>query len=107
MSQNKAPTHYRLTPKAQQDLEDHWFYGAQTWSIEQADKYSDIVQQAFEHLLITPKIERERTEFDPPVRIHTVEKHLVIYRIQDDYLLILRILGGRQDWRSILSVIDQ
>ncbi len=35
MSQNKL-SDYCLTPKAQQDLEEHWLYGAQTWSVTQA-----------------------------------------------------------------------
>jgi len=106
MSQNKL-SDYRLTPKAQQDLEEHWLYGAETWSVTQADKYADILEQTFERLLLAPEIDQERTEFDPPVRIHIVEKHLIIYRINDDHLSILRVLGGRQNWQSILNAIDQ
>jgi len=73
--------------------------GAQTWSITQADKYLDI--------LSTPEIGQERTEFEPPIRIHIVEKHLIIYRINDNHLSIIRVLGGRQNWQSILNAIDQ
>jgi toxin ParE1/3/4 len=49
---------------------------------------------------------RERTEFDPPVRIHTHERHLIVYGLADDGVVILRLLGGRQDWVSILRDAD-
>lgn len=32
---------YRLTPKAEADLEDIWFYTAESWSPAQADRYID------------------------------------------------------------------
>ncbi|WP_415156916.1 type II toxin-antitoxin system RelE/ParE family toxin [Maritalea sp.] len=35
------PTHYRLTPKAVDDLEGIWEYTAKQWSLAQADIYID------------------------------------------------------------------
>lgn len=34
-------TAYRLTPAAQNDLEDIWLYTAQQWSMAQAGRYMD------------------------------------------------------------------
>jgi len=53
-----------------------------------------------------PTLARERTDFDPPVRIHPVAEHLIIYCIETDAILVIRILGGRQNWRAMLEVID-
>lgn len=53
-----------------------------------------------------PSLARERREFDPPVRIHPSAEHLIIYRIEADLILVIRILGGRQNWRAMLEVID-
>ena len=100
-------THYRLTPAAQEDLEDIWVYTAQTWSVDQAERYTDALEEAFDRLLIMPEMARERREFDPPVRVHPSAEHIIVYRIEQDHLAILRILGGRQDWLSILRVVDQ
>jgi toxin ParE1/3/4 len=96
-----------LTPAAQRDLEDIWLYTAQTWSMAQADRYSDIMEDTFDRLLFMPEMARERSEFDPPVRIHPSAEHLIIYRVERDQLVILRVLGAGQDWHAILRMADQ
>lgn len=99
-------TAYRLTPKAEEDLTAIWRYSAETWSADQADGYIDSLVRTIETIVAMPGIARERTEFDPPVRIHPVSRHLIIYRTKGETLVILRILRGRQDWRAMLAVID-
>jgi toxin ParE1/3/4 len=100
-------TAYRLTPAAQSDLEDIWLYTAQRWSAAQADRYTDILEDTLERLLFMPEMARERREFDPPVRIHPSAAHLIIYRVEDNHLAILRVLGAGQDWQAILRAVDQ
>lgn len=97
---------YRLAPRALDDLDDIWRYTAETWSVAQADHYTDDLARIFETLAALPTLARERTEFDPPVRIHTHESHLIIYVLADDRVVIVRVLGGRQDWVSILKAAD-
>lgn len=97
---------HRFTPHAEADLEDIWRYTAQTWSPDQADTYIDSLIQTIETLVAMPTIARERAEFDPPVRIHPAAEHLIIYRIEEPFLVVIRILGGRQNWRAMLEVID-
>lgn len=98
--------HYRLSPAAQADLEEIWLYSAETWSEDQAERYMDLLEEAFERLRAMPGIARERQEFTPPVRIHPAASHLIIYRIENDHLAILRILGGRQDCQAVLGKVD-
>lgn len=105
MSSGK-PTHYRLTPRAIADLEEIWRYTAEHWSIDQAERYTDSFSQSFETLLSMPEIARERQEFTPPVRIHPSGQHLIVYRIESGHILVIRILGGRQDWAAILKALD-
>ena len=99
-------TGYRLTPKAEDDLEAIWRYSAETWSAEQADTYIDTIITTIATIVAMPTIARERMEFDPPVRIHPAAEHLIIYCIDGGVILIVRILGGRQNWRAMLEVID-
>lgn len=101
------PIAYLLTPAAQRDLEEIWLYTAQTWSMAQADRYTDIIEDTFDRLLFMPEMARERLEFDPPVRIHPSAEHLIIYRVERDQLVILRVLGAGQDWHAILRAADQ
>lgn len=105
MTANSLTT-FRLTPTAQNDLEDIWLYTAQQWSFQQADRYTDILEDTFERFLFMPEMAREHPEFDPPVRIHPSAEHLIIYRIEEDHLVILRVLGAGQDWQAILRAVD-
>lgn len=98
---------YRLTPRALDDLEEIWRYTAETWSVGQADRFTDDLARVFETLAALPSLARERPEFDPPVRIHTHERHLIVYVVaEDDQVDIVRLLGGRQDWMAILNAVD-
>lgn len=99
-------THYELTPKALTDLDAIWRYGAEGWSPEHADRYTDELVRVFELLVSMPTMARERTEFSPPVRIHVHGAHLVVYVVQANMVLIVRVLGGRQNWKAILERVD-
>lgn len=96
----------RITPRTQQDLEEIWRYSADIWSPDQADAYIDNLIQTIDTLAAMPSLALEKSEFTPPVRIHPTGRHLVIYRIEVDYLLIIRILGGQQDWQAVLARIE-
>ncbi|MEO3388857.1 type II toxin-antitoxin system RelE/ParE family toxin [Mesorhizobium sp. CAU 1741] len=99
-------TEFRLYPAAADDLDDIWRYSAESWSVEQADRFIDDLVRTFELLVSVPEIAGERKEFDPPVRIHVHGLHLIVYVIAGDHISILRVLGGRQDWRQILDALD-
>lgn len=96
----------RLTPRAELDLEAIWQYGAAEWSPDQADHYIDGLVAIFDLLCAMPLIAREHMDFTPPVRIHPTGPHLVVYRISDIYLDVLRVLGGRQDWQKLLEALE-
>lgn len=96
----------RLTPQAEADMEEIWLHGAAEWSVEQADQYVDGITAVLDLLCAMPGIARERSEFTPPVRIHPSGAHLIVYRSVSDQLDVLRILGGRQDWRKLLEMLE-
>ena len=101
-----SATHYELTPKALADLDDIWRYSAERWSVDQADLYIDDFTRIFELLVSTPEMARERHEFNPPVHIHSHAQHLVVYTLHDSMVLIIRVLGGKQNWKAILDSAD-
>ena len=100
------PSRISLSPKAEADLEDIWVYTAERWSSQQADRYIDSLAATFDMLLAMPLIARERKELTPPVRLHPTGSYLILYRTAGADLLILRILGGRQDWQALLEALD-
>ena len=105
MSDKEVST-YLLTPEAEKDLEDIWLYSYETWSENQANRYIEILEDTFVRLSYMPEQARELLDFDPPVRIFPSTKHIIIYRIAGKAIVILRILGARQDWITILHSLD-
>lgn len=88
---------YKLYPQAEADLEKIWRYTEKTWSIQQANFYIDKLVDVFGLLAETPELTRERTEFTPPVRIHSHAHHLVVYQQTHDGIEIIRILHESMD----------
>lgn len=95
--------HYRLSPRARADLADIWTFTADRWSVDQADGYISRLTATFEAIVETPTQGRERTEFAPPVRIRRHEAHLIVYRIEHDHVLVIRVLHGHRDWQTIIG----
>lgn len=94
---------YRLSPAAQADLNGIWDYTAEMWSSDQADSYLRGLGEKLAILCDHPEIARERTEIDPPVRLHPYRSHLIIYRIETDHLAIIRVVHTRQHWQGLLN----
>lgn len=105
MSDKEVST-YLLTPEAEKDLEDIWLYSYETWSENQANRYIEILEDTFVRLSYMPEQARELLDFDPPVRIFPSAKHIIIYRIAGRAIVIIRVLGARQDWITILHKLD-
>ncbi|WP_339469578.1 type II toxin-antitoxin system RelE/ParE family toxin [Pseudomonas sp. EL_65y_Pfl1_R83] len=93
---------YRLTPAAERDLENIWVYSAQTWSVEQANRYIDSVTKAFEQLAQQPKIAPACDEISPGYRHYRVERHTLYFQIGTYGIEIVRIVHDRMDRLLIL-----
>ena len=93
----------RLTPAAREDLADIWRYTDEEWGTDQATEYTRDIDLAFRLLADEPKLCRERTEFDPPVRIYHQASHLIIYLVDDQGIVVVRILHERMDVETQLE----
>ena len=92
-----------LRPAAEADLAVIWLQGASNWAVEQAERYVDGLFALFDLLVEFPEMAREHAELSPPVRIHPMGAHLVIYRQSDEQIEIIRILHGHQNLTAYLS----
>lgn len=50
--------------------------------------------------------QRLETETDPPLRRRVVGNYLIVYRIEDDCILVLHILHAARDLATLLDLPD-
>jgi toxin ParE1/3/4 len=96
---------YRLSSRAEQDLDNVWLYVAEDASPTTADRLIDDLVDRFDLLAEQPRMGRLRPEFGPGVRSISVENHVIYYR-QDGDVLIGRVLHGRRDQAAAWSESD-
>ena len=90
---------YALSRKAEEDIIDIFMYGVTQFGTHQAERYHDLLEKTFQFLAENPEAARERTEIAPPVRIHPIESHIVIYTLDESGdIFIVRVRHGREDW---------
>ena len=88
---------YRLSPAAEADLEGIWLHSAQTWGVEQADRYIDLLSGAFAELAQLPQMAPACDHLRPGYRRWSVERHVVYFRLADYGIAVIRVLHDRMD----------
>ncbi|MGY6553679.1 MAG: type II toxin-antitoxin system RelE/ParE family toxin [Wenzhouxiangella sp.] len=90
---------FRLTRQAAADLETIYRSGALQFGSRQADTYLALLENAFRFLAENPLAARRRSELSPDIRIHSVQSHLIIYRVEGDgSILVIRVRHGHEDY---------
>jgi toxin ParE1/3/4 len=79
---------------------------AETRSAAHADTYLDTLIAFIETIVAMPTLASERREFGPPVRLHPTAEHVIIYLVDGNIVVVIRVLGGRQNWRAMLDLVD-
>jgi toxin ParE1/3/4 len=87
---------YRLSPLAEVDLEQIWFYTLKAWSIQQADTYHYSLVSAFEGLAAGTKQGRS-AEVLPDFQKYLCGSHVVYFLDYVDHLDVIRVLHQSQD----------
>ena len=88
---------------AEQDLIEIRLYTLNEWGEYQSDKYLDDLDAAIRLLAEQPLICRERTELNPPVRIHHHAHHLIVYLALKDGINVIRVLHESMDVDSYVE----
>lgn len=93
----------KRTPQAEADLISIFLESAQRFGTRQAEIYAAKLSACFVLLETMPAMARERLEISPPVRVHFYGSHLIVYVVEGDDILLLRILHERSDWERELQ----
>ena len=93
----------KRTPQAEADLIDIFLESAQRFGANQAEIYAAKLSACFELLETMPSMARERLEISPPVRVHFHGSHVIVYAVEGDDIVLLRVLHERRDWERELQ----
>jgi len=88
---------YRLTRRAENDLSGIADYTIRQFGIGQARRYRDGLIKAFGMLVEHPRLGSDQGNIRSGVRRLIYESHAIYYRPAGNEIVILRILGPRQD----------
>lgn len=96
---------FRLSKKAEKDLEKIWLYTLQTWSREQADRYLNLIFDEIEFLSRNPKTGQDFGLIRKNYRCSKVKSHLIFYTFKKstDFIEVIRILHERMDLENRIS----
>ena len=95
---------HRVAPEAEAELENIWYYVAtESGSTGVAGRLIDSITERFYLLASHPHIGRHRDEdLRPGLRSFPVGEYVIIYRTEDQDVLILHVFRGSRDIEALL-----
>lgn len=96
---------YKISLLARQDLENIWLYTFENWSIEQADRYLNLIMDEIEYVAQKPDSGFDFSSVRKGYYRSGIKSHIIFYRIdqKNDAVEIIRILHQRMDIENRLS----
>ena len=96
---------HRVAPQAAADLDGIWYYVAtESGSIEVANQLIDSITDRFFLLSSFPYLGRPREDdFGVGSRSFPVGEYFIVYCVEHDEVLILRVANGRRDLEALFG----
>lgn len=96
---------YKLSVKASEDIESIWLYTFENWSLEQADRYINLIFDEIEYLSDNPNSGKDFSHVRKNYRCAKVKSHLIFYRLieKQSEIEVIRVLHQRMDIENRLS----
>jgi toxin ParE1/3/4 len=94
----------KISKEAERDLEKIWIYTIENWSIEQADRYLNLIFDEIEYLCLKPNSGFDFGEIRKGYWRSKVKTHLIFYKVnhKKNELEVIRILHEVMDIDSHL-----
>lgn len=96
-----------LTEAALADLKSIRAYTLENWGEAQETRYLDQLWTKFETLCKDPGRCRLRQDLFPGCRIAAEGRHVILFRVREEVLEIIRVLHGAMDFKRHLPSGDE
>lgn len=96
---------YKISKLASQDFENIWLYTFENWSLEQADRYFNLIMNEIEFLTQNPDSGNDFSFVRKGYFRSKIKSHFIFYRIdkKNEILEVIRILHQRMDLENRLN----
>lgn len=92
---------YNISSKARLDLISIWEFTKENWSVQQADRYYQIIVSKFLDISSRPELGKNYDDLRSGYRAVTVKSHIVFYRVsKENSIEIFRVLHQRLDYKN-------
>ena len=97
------PLPYVISKKAIVDLKTIWLYTLKNWSVEQADRYYNLIFDEIKFICKNKNAGKSMEHLRKGYRSSKVKSHLIFYRVQHNTIEVIRILHERMDIENRLN----
>ena len=97
------PLPFIISNKAVSDLEGIWLYTVKKWSVEQADRYYNLIFDEINYICKNINTGKSMEHVRKGYRASKVKSHLIFFRVVNDTIEIVRILHERMDIKNRLN----
>jgi toxin ParE1/3/4 len=96
---------YKISIEAQIDLENIWLHTFETWSIEQADRYFNLILDEIEYISENPNSGKDCNDLRKGYYRSKVKSHFIFYKVnsKENGIEIIRILHQKMDVENRLD----
>jgi toxin ParE1/3/4 len=89
---------YTISKKANQDIEKIWLYTLENWSLEQADRYYNLILDEIEYISDNFESGKSVDYIKKGYRTSVVKSHIIFYKkSRKNIVEIIRILHQKMD----------
>ncbi|MEP7093179.1 MAG: type II toxin-antitoxin system RelE/ParE family toxin [Flavobacterium sp.] len=95
---------YIISEKALEDINNIWIYTAENWSVEQADRYYNLIIDEIEYIVRNLDMARDFGKIRKSYRYSKVKSHLIFFKKdKTDEIEVVRVLHERMDIENRLA----
>jgi len=94
---------YILSEKALEDINAIWIYTAENWSVEQADRYYNVIFDEIEYSVQNYDMARDFGKIRTSYKCVKVKSHLIFFKKTNNEIEVVRVLHERMNIENRLE----
>mgnify|MGYP003614963511 FL=1 len=96
---------YKISVEAKSDIEKIWLYTYENWSLEQADRYFELIMNEIEYIAENPNSGNDYSDVRKGYLRTRIKSHFIFYKVnkKQNEVEIIRILHQRMDIENRLN----